>query len=603
MPRMTFEMLFVFGVIVLAVGLFVTEALRVDLTAVLVMAILLASGVVSPEEGIAGFSNQATVTVAAMFVLSGALTRTGAVSAVGGLLSDLFGRSFWLGVVSMMVFAGVVSAFINNTAAVAILLPTVVEAARATDLPPTKLLIPLSFASIFGGVMTLIGTSTNILVSSIAADHGAAAFGMFEMTPLGAIFLVVGLAYMLSVGIPLLPSRGSEDLEKEYEMRDYLTEITVEPDSALIGKNLRDSPLHRDLDIDVLSVRRENDTFPVPGPDFTLEEDDVLQVRCDLEDLRRLQTRESVRVRLKPEKELTEAEPEDAEAEAVELVEAVVAPGSRLAGQSIESSRFRAELGATVLAVRHREQLLHEDLAATELAPGDALLLSVRRDRLENLRRSEAFVLVSEVAVPEIRPKKILVAMPVLVAVVLLAAFEILPIVVSAIAGCVVLMLTRVLTPEEAYQSIDWKVIFLLAGVLTLGSALETTGGAQFLADRLVGFANPWGPIAVVSAFYLLTSFLTEALSNNASAALLAPLAIATAESLGLDSRPFLMAVAFAASASFMTPVGYQTNTMVMSTGQYKFVDFFKVGAPLNFIYWMLATFLIPWIWPLQGPS
>lgn len=591
---MTFDIAFVLALVVLAVILFATEKLPVDLVALLVMGALLLSGVITPEQGIAGFSNTATITVGAMFVLSAGLFKTGAVNYLGRALGRLFRLHLWMGLVVTMIIAGVLSGFINNTPVVAIFLPILLGVARDLDVSPSRLLMPLSFASMFGGVCTLIGTSTNILVSAIAEQHGEPAFGMFEFTPLGAIFFAAGLVYMIFIGVRLIPERrGKGDLTQTFGMGDYLIDVVLLPEAKSVGKSVAEAPLAKELDIDILEVRREGRLIPFPTSETMLAAHDVLRVRCEVEKIKQLQERQGIA--LKPEIEWRDEELESAE---TMLVEAVIAPNSVLDGKTLRDIRFRSYFGGTVLALRHRGETVHENLETTTLRAGDVLLVKIRRDHLIHLEEHEAFLVVSEVGLPTFRKRKVLPAVAIVAGVVLTAALNILPILVSAIAGSILMLLTRCLDLEDAYKAIEWKVIFLLAGVLSLGVALEKTGAAQLLSSAMVDAIGAWGPIAVVAAFYLLTSLLTEAMSNNATAALLAPIAIATADALGVDSRPFLMAVTFAASSSFMTPVGYQTNTLIYGPGQYKFTDFLRVGTLLNLLFWVLATLLIPVFWP-----
>jgi di/tricarboxylate transporter len=592
---MTFEIALVLLVLVAAVVLFATERLPVDLVALIVMGTLLLSGIITPQEGISGFSNTATVTVGAMFILSAGLFKTGAVAALGRALGRIARWNFWLGAVVLMTAIAVVSAFINNTAAVAVFMPLVLTLARDIQVSPSKLLMPLSFASMFGGVCTLIGTSTNILVSTIAEQHGLRPFSMFEFAPLGIVMFAAGLVYMLVFGIRLIPNRRpAEGLTQTFAMRDYLTEIVLLPEAKSVGTRLSESPLVEELDMDVFEVLRGGRRLLLPTAETVLQAGDVLRVRCDVEKIRELQDREGIALR--PELKWRD---EDLESDETLLVEAVVAPNSPLVGKSLAQARFREEYGATVLALRHQGELMHEKLAQIRLRAGDALLAELRRSRLPRLNASNAFVIVSEIEKQEFRKHKVIPALAIIAGVVAAATAGVVPIVVGAILGCVLMVLLRVLTLEEAYDAVEWKVIFLLAGVLTLGVAMDKTGAARLISGWIVVTVGAWGPIALVSAFYLMTSVLTETMSNNATAVLLAPIAIATAESLGVDSRPFLMAVTFAASASFMTPVGYQTNTLIYGPGQYRFADFLRVGTPLNILFWILATFMIPRIWPL----
>ncbi|MFQ5599819.1 MAG: SLC13 family permease [Candidatus Krumholzibacteriia bacterium] len=592
---MTFEIALTLAILLMAVILFATERLPVDLVALGVMAALMSAGVVTAEEGISGFSNTATITVGAMFVLSAGLFKTGAVGFVGSALASVGKRSFWFALFTIMVVVGALSAFINNTAAVAIFLPIVLGVARDTRISPSKWLMPLSFASMFGGVCTLIGTSTNILVSSITEQHGQPPFAMFEFARLGLLMFGVGVLYMMSFGTRLIPERRDVgDLTQTFGMGDYLTEIVLLPEAKSVGKALKESALGRDLDIAILEVRRESQPLLLPTPETILEAGDSLLVRCSVEKIKSLQQR--VGVALKPS---TKWRDEDLESSQSALVEAVISPNSALNGRSLKDTRFRNRFGAVVLAIRHHGQLLHENLANTILQAGDALLLEIRRVTLTRLKRSPEFVIVSEVGLPEFRKSKIMPALLIIIGVVVSATLHVFPIVASAVIGCFLLVITGCISLEEAYRAIEWRVIFLLAGVLTLGVAMETTGAALLISSWMVRTVGVWGPVALVSAFYVVTSLLTQVISNNATAVLLAPVAIATAESLGVNSRPFLAAVTFAASASFMTPVGYQTNTLVYGPGQYKFADFMRVGAPLNLMFWLMASFLIPRFWPL----
>ncbi len=587
-------MIVVLVLVLVAVALFASEKLPIDLVALMIMTTLLLGGLVTPEEGLLGFSNTATVTVGAMFVLSAGLFKTGAVNYIGVVLTSIGKRNVWLALISVMIAVALMSAFINNTAAVAIFIPLVMGVAQATKSSPSKLLMPLSFAAIVGGVCTLIGTSTNILVSSIAERHGEPPFEMFEFTRLGVIFAFTGITYMVTIGVRLIPERrAAGELIETYGMGEYLAEVVLLADAKSVGKPLSEAPIVKDLDLEVLEVRREGERLTLPRPVLFLKAGDVLRVRCDVEKLKKLQERAGVKFR--PELHLHDA---DLESEDTLLVEAVIAPSSQLEGRTLKRTRFRDVYAATALALRHRGKLVHENLEDVRLHSGDVLLLEIKRDHLDQLKRDSAFVLVSELGLPEFRKKKMLPAVAIIAAVVATAALGIVPIVVAAIAGCILMVMAGCITLEEAYRAIDWKVIFLLAGVLTLGVALENTGAALLISHSMVGTLGIWGPVAMIAGFYLVTSILTELMSNNATAALMAPIALATAETLGLSPRPFLMAVTFAASASFMTPVGYQTNTMIYGPGQYRYTDYLRVGAPLDLGLCVLATIFIPRFWP-----
>jgi di/tricarboxylate transporter len=592
---MSFEIAFLLVILAVAIVLFATEKLPVDLVALIVMAVLLSSNLVSPEDGISGLSNTATVTVGAMFVLSAGLYKTGAVNFVGLALASIGKYSFWVALIILMVGIGALSAFINNTAAVAVFLPITLGLARDLNLSPSKLLMPLSFASMFGGVCTLVGTSTNILVNSIAERHGEPPFSMFEFTPLGLVMFGAGLLYMIII-VRFIPNRRAPgDLAQSYGMGDYLTEIILLPEAKSAGKTLRNSPLIRELDLDIIDVYRDGRPLRPLYPQTILQPNDLLRVRCNVEKIKQLQDREGIRLR-------SDAESWDKDFASSDsaLVEGVIAPNSILEGRSLKEVRFFHRFGAMALAIRHRGEVMHEHLKTTRLQAGDVLLLEARKESLEGLKERRDFILVTEVGLPEFRRDRILPAVAIVSGVIITAALNIFPIVVGAIIGSVLLILTKCITLEEAYKAIDWRVIFLMAGVLVLGIALEKSGAAHLASEILLSTTGTWGPTATVAALYLLGFLLTETISNTATAALLAPIAIASAEALGVDARPFLMAVTYAASASFMTPVGYQTNTLIYGAGQYKFADFLRIGTPLNLLFWLLATLLIPRFWPFH---
>ncbi len=466
----------------------------------------------------------------------------------------------------------------------------ILSIAKDTGVSAARLLMPLSFAAMFGGVCTLIGTSTNILVSSIAERHGLDPFGMFEMTELGLIFFAAGSIYLLLIGVHLIPKhtilKGQEPL---FGSSEYLIEIVLEPAVRSVGKVLAQSPLLKDLTIRGVDVFRDGNRLDEPADKLVLQAGDHLKVRCDLENFSKLKERRGITLR--------QGDGQHHHDEAV-LVEAVVAPRSTLDGRSLKEARFRSRYGLTALAIRHRGQVMREDLESLRLRSGDVLLFEVDANHLEQLRDDRTFVLVSQANLPVFRKRLMFTAIAIVTGVVLAAAAGIVPIVAGAIVGCILMVMAGCLTLEEAYAAINWKVIFLLAGVLTLGTALETSGAAKLLAGFLVKSVGALGPVVLLSVLYLITSLLTEMMSNNATAALLAPVAIAAAESLGIDSRPLLMAIAFAASASFMTPVGYQTNTLIYGPGQFRYADFLRVGTPLNIMFWILATIFIPQFWP-----
>lgn len=597
---MGIDAIIVLVVIVIAIILFATEWLSVDLVALLIIVALTVSGVISAQEGISGFSNPATITVAFMFVLSYALLKTGSLQRIGPYLSPIFKRNFNLGILIMMLFIGLISAFVNNTPIVAMFIPVMISIANLSGLSPSKLLIPLSYASIFGGTCTLIGTSTNVLVSGIAEEYGLEPFSMFLCTPIGIILLVVGSLYVFFFGKKLLPDRRAEgDLQNRFDLRNYLTEIEVLGDSDFVGQRIMDSLLVSELEIDIIEVRRNGSMFTLPAGDFVIQAGDILKIRANVEKLKALKDRLKVNFNTQSVR-INENEIADGDTTILELI---ITSGSSFQGKTLRDMDFRRRYRAIPLAILHREEVVHEHLHEVELQPGDIILTEIKTHRVKNLKKLEMsqqspFIILSEEGIIDFNKKKFLTVLSVILGVIVVASLDILPIVITTLMGATILILSRTITMKEVYESIEWKIIFLLAGALSLGVAMERSGLADMLATFFVDHLGGFGPVVIVSGMYFVTSMMTEMMSNNATAALIAPIAITTAQKLEMSPYPFLMAVMLAASASFMTPIGYQTNTMVYSAGQYKFKDFFRIGLWLNLLFWVIATFLIPLIYP-----
>lgn len=598
------EIALVLIIVVIAVALFVSERYPSALVAMMVLAVLMLVALLQPflpwiqaghwitlEEGVSGFSNPATIVVAAMFVLSAGLQSTGAIAWLGPWLART-ARYPLLLAFGMMVVVAVVSAFINNTAAVAVFMPIVLTACARSGMAASRLLIPLSFASQFGGVCTLIGTSTNLLVSSISERSGHGAFHMFEFAPLGLILTLGGLIYLLVFSRWLLPDRPSRNLVQSYQVADYVAELRISAASGLIGRTMGESKILATPDVRFLAALRQGQ--PVwPEAERPLQSGDMLLVQAPAADLMTLRT--AWKLESEHEFRFADGTPSDQE---MRLAETVVAPRSWLIGQSLLEVEFYRRFRCMILGVQSGDSVVSERLDQLRLKFGDALLLLGPRDEIARLRNDPGFLMLDRVEEPSLRRSKIPLALGIFAAVVVLAALNIVPILASAIFGCVALVATRCLSIEQACEAIDWRVIFLLAGALPLGLALEKSGAAALIAQGTVALTGSVGPWATLAVLYLLTAVLTEFMSNNATSVLLAPVALAVASSLGVDPRPLLMAVCFAASTSFCTPVGYQTNAMVQHPGGYRFADYLKIGLPLNIIFWLLSVWFIPKFWP-----
>ncbi len=597
---MTTAAIITLAVIVLAIILFATEALPVDLVAILILICLVLTGVLTPQEGIKGFSNKATITVAFMFVLSAALLKTGALQVLAHRLSKLFRYKFNVGMLLMMLMIAVMSAFINNTPIVAMFIPVVIQIAHTSGQNPTKMLIPLSFASIFGGMCTLIGTSTNILVSGIAEENGIEGINMFSMTPIAVILLIIGITYMSLIGIKLLSKiKPTKNLRKSFDLNQYITEIELLKNSNSVNQKIMDSELVQEFEMDILEVKRDGEIFTFPPGDFILNANDILKAKCHANKIKSLKGK-AKSFAISPLK----IGEDDLMGKNASMVEMVITSSSEIHGKTLKQLDFRRRYRAIPLAIKHRRDIMQDNLYDIKLNAGDVILAEVKSHYISSLKKKELqqdapFVILSEDHLTDFNKLKFISVISLIFLMIALAALDIIDILTGSIAAVVILVLTKLLSMKDVYKAINWKIIFLLAGALSLGLAINKTGLDIIIAQLLLSQLSPYGIIAVISGLYITTSLLTEVMSNNASAALMAPIAIATAASLEASPIPFLITIMLAASATFMTPIGYQTNTMVYSAGQYKFKDFFRVGIILNICFWLTASFVIPWYYDL----
>ncbi len=577
-----------------------------DLVAICAMGAILLLGLLPaighPEAGQPGllsvFSNGAPITVACMFVLSEGLERSGVIQLMGRFFTRIAGKSELRVMAVMMTMAALLSAFINNTAVVVVFLPLVLAHARATGLKASRLMIPLSFACILGGTCTLTGTSTNLIADGVAQKHGQAPFGMFEVTKLGLLYAVVGFGYMLTVGRKLLPKRSSlAELLEPDQHRDFLTQFQVESGSPLIGKPLTETLMKEIPNVRVLEVRRRGKTLEDPLEELAIRERDRLLLTVHGASFGDLMETEGIRLPGQRQMNLKELETRE-----LKMVEGIVGPQSRLVGKNLQEAGLRQRYGVQILAIHRQGENLRTGMEDIRLAFGDTLLMEGPEGGIHQLERSQDFIIITEPPKSTPKPHHVWPAIGIVVAFVLGASFGVLSIPALAILAALAMVLIRVLTPQQAYESIQWNIIFLIFGMLALGLAMEQTGAASHLVSGIMSVCDGFAPFVILSIIYLLSSVLTEIISNNAVAALLTPIVIGVADSLGLDARPFIVAMMFGCSASFATPIGYQTNTYVYGAGGYRFTDFPRVGVPLNLILWLVATVLIPlpWFWPLK---
>ncbi|NCR34443.1 MAG: SLC13 family permease [Microcystis aeruginosa S11-01] len=582
-------------VLVVALVAFVAEWLPVDLTALCVAIVLILLGLVTPEEGIAGFSNSATVTVMAMFVLSAGITRTGVIQVIRDRLLVWGGKNPHQQVFVLGALVGPISAFINNTAVVAIFLPIVEDWCKKQKISPSKLLIPLSYATVLAGMITVVGTSTNILASGISAKLGYGEFSLFQFTALGLVTFLAGLIYLTIFAPKLLPDRKSstgEFLEDDYGSKVYLSEVVITPRSNLIGQTLSQSGLQRKFNFDVLELIRNKVHLSQPLADKVLNAGDILIVHSSREELLKIKDERGLEIfaDVKFQKEDIESAITTGEEK---LAEVLILSNSRLIGTTLKDLKFRQRYNATVLAIRRGSELLQGRLGKIPLKFGDLLLVQGPKQSFIGLQTTRELLVLEEKEIESLRQDKGIIALMITLLVIIIAAFDIQPILVTSLVGVVLMVITGCLKPGEVYGSIRWDIIFLLAGLIPLGTAMDNSGTTKWLADNLVAIGGNLSGFWILVFFYLITSVLTEILSNNAAVVLMIPVAVEVAKTLGLNPLAFMYAVTFAASNSYLTPIGYQTNTMVYAPGGYKFLDFTRLGAPLNLILTILTPSLI----------
>ena len=596
---MTPDIAIALSILVIGFILFVTETFTLDVTALLLLSILFLLGYLSPTEAVSGFSNPAVITIAFLFVLSHALQKTGVLEYIVIRVNRLASRSKILGTAVYLIAIGITSAFVNNTAIVAIFMPVTIRLAHTYQVSPSKMLIPLSYAAILGGTLTLVGTSTNLLVNSIYSANGnVEPLGMFEFAQYGVILMSLGLLYLLFFAPRLLPSRTvTSSLTKSYHLGGYLTEMKIVEGSPLLGKTCLERGINYNYDVMVLDILREKQLITQNIRRTPLKIDDILFVRGTLENFLRM--KEIEKVALLTDEKLTQSELEQ---EDNVLVECLLTDQSELVGRSLMTSNFRQQFGAFILAIRREGDIFRKKIAHVILQAYDTLLVYGPIKKIEGLSEKADFIVLGEVEA-ELRKQRFWwVSIIVILGAIILATLGVMPIMKGAIIGVAFLLALKVITPQESYQSVHWQVIVLIAALIPVGLVIQNTGTSEWIGmiiSDLARMSSPkWHAHILLALIYLITMILTEVSSNAATAIIMTPIAIAVSGQMGFDSRPFIFAVAFAASASFITPVGYQTNLMVYGPGGYKFSDFIRVGFPIAILFWISAIIFLPMIWP-----
>ena len=599
---MTPDIAIVLGIMTLMFVLFVKEIFPLDVTALVVLIIFLVIGNLTLEEAISGFSNQAVITIAVLFILSHALQKSGILEYGVVRLNKLTERSKLLGLTVFLITVAFASAFVNNTAIVAIFIPLTIRLAQKYNLSPSKLLIPLSYIAIMGGTLTLVGTSTNLLVNSIYVNTTMAEpLGMFEFSRYGIFILLIGLLYIIFAVPFILPSRTvTSSLTQSYHMGGYLTELKVAEESPMVGRTFMERSINKNYDITVLDIIREGMVISKNIRNTIIHPGDVLFVRGSLENFLRM--KEVEKVTMLTDEKLTQAELIHDDNT---LVECLLTQQSELVGKSLMEINFRRRFGSFILAIRREGAILRRKIAHVMLRAFDTLLVYGPRDKIKELSESGNFIVLGEIEATLQKNRFWWVSLVVIISAVFLAALGLVPILKGALVGMIILLVLRVISTNEAYQTINWQVIVLIAALIPIGIVIQKSGTAEWLATAMNNLVEQFDPalrpVVMVSLIYLMTMMLTEMASNAATAIIMTPIAISVAMQIGLDPKPFIFSVCFAASASFITPIGYQTNLMVYGPGGYKFSDYVKVGLPLAISLWIMATFLIPVLWPFTA--
>ncbi len=593
------------GILAASVLLFVADWLRVDVVAMLILLTLVLTGLVTPTEAFSGFSSPAVITVWAIFIVSGGLFHTGVANLLADRLLRVAGNSRPRLVGLLMLTVGLMSSVMNNVGATAVLMPAVVSMSRRARIYASRILIPLAYGSLLGGMITLIGTPPNILASDALRVAGFRPFSLFEFAPVGIVVLIAGTIYMTLFGHRLLPDRSPAerlggvadeeiDFVDTYRLGERLFRARIPTGSPLIGQTLADSGLRQDFDLSVIGVKRQGEMRLDPGKDGLLLQDDVLLIEGMSDSIAWAGATGLLDVQ--PELGVRDRE---LQSEVIGVAEALLSPHSRLAGKTLSEIQFREKYNLSVLAILRDGRPRRTGLADLPLRFGDTLLVQGQRQYIGVLQRERDFVVLGDAMdTAAIRARRAPLAAGLLLVMLVPVLAGWLPIMASALLTGMLMVMSGCLTMDEAYSSIEWKAVFLVAGTLPLGIAMEKTGTAQLLAELMVDAIGGLGPLALLVGFYVLTNLLTQFMSNAASTVLIAPIAIQAAQTMDANPRAVLMAVAVAASAGFLTPVAHQSNVLVMGPGGYRFGDYLKSGLVFDFLVLGCALIVIPLVWP-----
>ncbi|MFT5193196.1 MAG: di/tricarboxylate transporter [Cellvibrionaceae bacterium] len=594
---MTSQNWLIIGILVVSLILFIREKPRVDVVALLVLVACVVFGLVDPLQAFVGFSDPAVITVWTVFIISGGITRTGVAEQIGAFISRLAGNDPWRILLVMMIITAVMSSVMNNIGAVAIMLPAIMGICRQHQIAPSKMLMPLSVAALLGGNITLIGTPPNLIAIASMQQAGLEPFSFFAYAPTGLLVTAVGLLYMLFIGYRLLPERTSgEEISEGYDLSaDMLTEVVLKEDSQLINTSVNKVRFGLENDVAIVYVRR-GDKFIQQSSGRVLMAQDVLLIEGPHEQVIKL----SEKLGLQPRtalKQLAVAKKLEA---AGELVEITLSPRSRFRGLTLRDIGFRSRYGLTVLGIRHEGEPLVSNVVDVPLRFGDVLLTQGASEYFDGLKVNPNFIVLdNEPQKRGLRRDKAPYAVGILLLTIVAIIFV--PsnaVSVTMLIGAIAIVLTGVLTMEEAYDAIDWKSIFLIAGMLPLGDAMNNTGTAELIAGGVISAVGGWGPLIVLGTVFILTALLTSVISNAAATVLIIPISINAARQLGVNPEPFIMTTVIAASSAFLLPIGHQANIIIYGLGGYRFSDFLKVGSWLTLLLLIIIMIFVPIIWP-----
>ncbi len=591
---MTLSIALLLGLVVVALILFSFEWVSADVVALGLLLTLILTGLLPARDAFAGFGSDTVIMILALLIMTTALVRTGVVELVARAILRHSGTRYDVLLAVIMIAVSALSAFISNTAAAALFLPVVIGIAARAKISPSRLLMPVAFASILTSSVTLISTSTNLVISGLMTRAHLEPLGMFELTPVGVPIAIAGIAYMFFIGRRLIPDRAPpESLLDQFGVRSYITEVLVLPDSPLVGKTFAEINLGRDLDLQIVRVIREPNLNLWPRARMAVRDGDVLLVRGARNEI--LKIKDTAGIEIRPDVKLSDP---DLRTEEASLVEALVVPRSRLAGRTLRSVGFSERYRLQVLALNRHGRNMLEKLSRTVLHVGDVLLLQGHTTAIARLADDGAVSVLNAVEETRVDRSRAIRATLIFVGSLTLAALEIVALPVAVLLGAFAVFLTNCISPADAYRELEWRAVILIACMLALGEAMIRTGTAGYLAQQLVTITPDVSPFWMLGGFFVLTVALTQPMSNQAAAAVILPIAVQTATQLQLDPRPFAIIIAVAASCSYLTPLE-PACLMVYGPGRYRFMDFFRVGAPLTVIIFIIAMLLVPRIWPL----